>query len=51
MDGNIKTAVPVPDGYKFANPIVKQPGYSDEFYRKLVNETGDKFKVVESAGH
>ena len=51
MDGNIKTAVPVPAGYKFVAPDVKQPGYSNEFYRNLVKETGDKFKVIGSSGH
>jgi len=39
MDGNIKTKV---DGKR--DPDVKQPGYSEEWYRKIVNETGDKFK-------
>ena len=51
MDGNIKEAVPVPSGYKYAAPIVKQPGYGDSFYRDLIKETGDKFKVVGPAGH
>lgn len=41
MDGNIKTAVP---GQK--NPKVSQPGYGEEFYRNVVKQTGDKFKVV-----
>jgi len=41
MDGNIKTAVP---GQK--NPKVLQPGYGDAFYRELVKQTGDKFKVI-----
>ena len=51
MDGNIKEAAPVPAGYKYAAPIVKQPGYGDSFYRELIKETGDKFKVVGPAGH
>jgi len=46
MDGNIKEAVPVPEGYKYKAPKVKQPGYGDTFYKKLVKETGDKFKVI-----
>ena len=41
MDGNIKTAVP---GEK--NPKVNQPGYSEDFYRNIVKQTGDKFKVI-----
>jgi dipeptidase len=51
MDGNIKQAVPVPDGYIYVAPDIKQPGYGEDFYRKLVKETGDKFKVVGSGGH
>jgi dipeptidase len=51
MDGNIKEAKPLPSGYKYIAPSVKQPGYGDEFYRKLIKETGNKFKVVGSAGH
>ena len=41
MDGNIKTPNP---GH--LNPFVKQPGYSEEFYRNIVKQTGDKFKVI-----
>lgn len=51
MDGNIKKAVPVPDGYKYIAPEVNQPGYGDSFYRELIKQTGDKFKVIGSAGH
>ncbi len=40
MDGNIKTVVP---GQR--NPKVKQPGYNNAFYRQIVKESGDKFKV------
>jgi hypothetical protein len=46
MDGNIKSPVP---GEK--NPKVNQPGYSVDFYRNLIKETGDKFKVIGSGGH
>lgn len=51
MDGNIKKAVPLPAGYKFVNPTVDQPGYGEDFYRNLVKETGDKFKVIGPSGH
>jgi dipeptidase len=51
MDGNIKQAVPVPDGYIYVAPDIKQPGYGDDFYRKLVKETGEKFKVAGPVGH
>lgn len=44
MDGNIKTPNP---GQQ--NPNVSQPGYGDDFYRKIVKETGDKLKVIDSA--
>ena len=37
-------------GYKYINPDIKYPGYSPEFYQKLVKETGDKLKV-KGAGH
>ncbi len=45
MDGNIKTAKPVPPGYKFANPDLKQPGYGEDWYRLIIEKTGDQFKV------
>jgi dipeptidase len=51
MDGNIKEAVAVPEGYKYIAPDIKQPGYGEEFYRELIRQTGDKFKVKGSAGH
>lgn len=46
MDGNIKTKV---SGQR--NPKVSQPGYGENWYKKIVNETGDKFKVVGSNEH
>ena len=45
MDGNVKTARPVPEGYKYYAPKVEQPKYSDEFYRMIIEQTGDKLKV------
>jgi hypothetical protein len=41
MDGNIKAKVPGQ-----MNPSVNQPGYGEDFYRSLVKQTGDKFKVI-----
>ncbi|MBN2347216.1 MAG: C69 family dipeptidase [Bacteroidales bacterium] len=38
MDGNVKEKV---DGEQ--NPKYTQPGYSETWYRKLIDETGDKF--------
>ena len=40
LDGNVKEKV---DGRK--NPKLEQPGYSEEWYRMLIKETGDKFKI------
>jgi dipeptidase len=51
MDGNIKEAVAVPEGYKYIAPDIKQPGYGEDFYRDLIRQTGDKFKVKGAAGH
>jgi dipeptidase len=45
MDGNIKTAKPVPEGYKFVNPDLSQPGYGEDWYRLIIEKTGDQFKV------
>jgi dipeptidase len=44
-DGNIKTPRPVPDGYKYVTPNLKQPGYGEEWYRLIIEKTGDQFKV------
>ena len=38
MDGNIKTDKEVPEGYKYTTPEVKQPGYSEDIYRKLLKK-------------
>jgi dipeptidase len=50
MDGNIKTAVPVPEGYIYSNPKFEQPGYPEWYLRMIVNQTGDKLKVP-AEGH
>lgn len=44
VDGNVKEKRPVPAGYKYVTPSVSQPGYSEEWYRAIVNATGDKLK-------
>jgi hypothetical protein len=44
MDGNIKTKKEVPKGYKYVTPNLKQPGYSEQKYRHIATETGDKLK-------
>lgn len=51
MDGNIKTALPTPEGYKHMNPKVEQPGYGEEWYRRVVKETGEQFLMPETGGH
>jgi hypothetical protein len=45
MDGNIKTAKELPEGYKYVTPDLEQPGYSEEKYKMIIEETGDRFKV------
>jgi dipeptidase len=44
VDGNVKEKQEVPKGYKYVAPKITQPGYSEEWYRAIVNSTGDKFK-------
>jgi len=51
MDGNIKETQPVPDGYKYVTPKVKQPGYGEEWYNKVVKETGEQFLMPDQNGH
>ncbi len=51
MDGNIKTRRPLPEGYKYITPEVKQPGYSQEWLMRIVLDAGDKLKMPASAGH
>ncbi len=46
MDGNIKTAKPVPAGYKYVTPNLSQPGYGEDWYRLIIEKTGDQFKVL-----
>jgi dipeptidase len=45
MDGNIKEPVPVPEGQFYTPAKVTHPGYSEDYYRRIVNDTGDKLKV------
>lgn len=49
MDGNIKTKKEIPEGYKYTTPEVKQPGYSEQKYELIIEETGDQFKVKGAA--
>ncbi len=45
MDGNVKE----PD-HGQQNPKLEQPGYGEEFYRKIVDETDEQFKMT-GGGH
>ncbi len=47
LDGNVKTPRDVPEGYIYVNPHLEQPGYGEDWYRMIVRETGDKFRVPE----
>ena len=40
MDGNVKSRNP-----DKRNPNLKQPGYGEEWYEEIIEETGDKFKM------
>jgi hypothetical protein len=33
------------------NPDYKQPGYGEEWYRRIVEETGDKFRELGQTSH
>ena len=44
MDGNIKTKRPLPKGYKYVTPTLKQPGYGEDWYKLIIDKTGDRFK-------
>ena len=45
MDFNIKEAQPTPKSYKYYAPKVQQPKYSEEYYRAIIEQTGDKLKA------
>jgi len=51
MDGNVKEAQDVPEGYKYTTPKLSQPGYGEKWYKVIVDETGDHFKVIGGDGH
>jgi dipeptidase len=49
IDGNVKVAKEIPEGYKYVAPDLKQPGYSPEKYKLIIEQTGDRFKVIGEA--
>ena len=51
MDGNIKEKREVPEGYIYVTPNVSQPGYGEEWYRRIIKNTGDKFEYKGDTGH
>jgi dipeptidase len=51
MDGNVKEASDVPEGYKYYPAKVSQPGYPEWWLRKIAEDTGDKLKVLGPTGH
>jgi dipeptidase len=51
MDGNVKTRKAIPEGYKYVAPDLKQPGYSQDWYMRIVLDAGDKLRVPDGAGH
>ncbi len=51
MDGNVKTRRPLPEGYKYVAPDVKQPGYPQDWLMRIVIDAGDKLKMPDGAGH
>lgn len=46
MDGNVKERV---EGQQ--NPKVIQPGYGQDWYKRLIQETGDKFMIPGDTSH
>lgn len=44
MDGNVKEPNPGKQ-----NPKLEQPGYGEEWYKRIADDTGDKLKVIGSA--
>lgn len=45
MDGNVKEKQEVPEGYKYYAPKLEQPGYGEDWYKIIVEKTGDHFKM------
>lgn len=48
MDGNIKVEREVPEGYLYIEPELVFPGYPEEFLKILIEQTGNKLKVIET---
>lgn len=50
LDGNIKEPSEAKDGHKYVNPKIEFPGYGEDWYRRIIEDTGDQFKM-EGGGH
>ncbi len=44
LDGNVKEKVEIPEGYKYVNPKITQPGYPEWWYRVIVEDAGEKLR-------
>jgi hypothetical protein len=45
MDGNLNTAQPLKPGSKYTPIKSEHPKYSDEYYRILIEKTGEKYRA------
>jgi dipeptidase len=50
LDGNIKEPAEAKEGHKYVNPKIEFPGYGEDWYRRIIEDTGDQFKM-EGGGH
>jgi dipeptidase len=49
MDGNVKAKSDPKEGYKYVVPQLEQPGYGEDWYRRIIEETDDQFLMPGSA--
>ena len=50
-DGNVKVKAEPKDGYKYVTPKLEQPGYGEDWYKKIVKETGEQFLMPKGDTH
>ncbi len=51
VDGNVKVEAKPKENYKYVAPELKQPGYGEAWYKRIVEETGNQFKMPAGGGH
>lgn len=51
MDGNIKEKRELPANHKYIPPKLEQPGYGEDWYRRVVDETKKQFLMPSNGGH